>query len=144
MDWELTAWIVPTVFWIFVGAVILVPVYLRSRERRMFYDTLRIAYEKGHPVAPELIAAMRANAAATLPPAERDLRTGILLLATGLGVIGLGGGLWYGIKTVDEFSAYTSGLWVGGVGGLICLIGIIHFGFWLARRGRREAPTSAA
>ena len=39
MEWELTAWVVPTVFWIFVGAVILVPVSLRSRERRMFYMT---------------------------------------------------------------------------------------------------------
>jgi len=137
MAWEMTSWIVPMSFWIFLGAIILVPLYLRSRDRRRFYDTVRIAYEKGLPVAPEMVAAMQAGAAeAAIGPAERDLRTGVLLLAAGLGMAGLGYGLWYGLMNVDDLSAYTTGGWVGGVGAIVALIGLVHLGFWLARRGR--------
>ena len=136
MGWEITSWVVPTLFWIFVGAVILVPVWLRSRDRRKLYETVRIAYEKGHPVAPELVLALRAGAAdAAIPPAERDLRTGVLFLAGGLGIVGLGYGLWYGLASVDMTSAYGSGLWVAAVGALACLIGAVHLAFWLTRRG---------
>jgi hypothetical protein len=137
MGWEFTAWVVPTVFWIFVGSVILVPVWLRSRERRRLYDTVRVAYEAGQSLTPDLILALRAGAAeAAIPPAERDLRTGVLFLAAGLGTVGLGYGLWYGLTTVDEPSAYATGLWLSGVGALVCLIGLVHIAFWLARRGR--------
>jgi len=145
MGWESTAWIVPTGFWILVGTIILAPIWFRSRDRRKLYETVKVAYEKGHPVAPELIAAMRSGAAdAAIPPVERDLRTGALLLAAGLGVVGLGCGLWYGLGSVDDVSAYTTGLWVTGVGAMVCLIGLVHLGFWLARRGSRPGSILGA
>lgn len=149
MGWDITSWFVPLVFWIFVGAVVLVPIYLRSRERQTLYETVRVAFEKGQPVAPELVEAMWASAPAEaeLPTAERDLRKAVILLAAGLGMCGLGWGLWYGLMNVDDLSAYTTGGWVGGVGAILALIGIVYLGFWLARRkprvgdraGEREA-----
>jgi len=137
MDWDVSSWLVPLIFFTFIGAVILVPVYLRSQDRQKFYEAIRVAYEKGQPVAPDLIAAMGANAPsdASIPPVERDLRTGVIL-----GLCGLGYGLWYGLMSVDETSAYSSGGWTAGVGAILALVGLVHLGFWLARRGRRDAP----
>jgi len=137
MDWDVTSWLVPTIFWIFLGAVILVPVYLKSLDRQRFYDTIKVAYERGQPVAADLIEAMKSSA--PLPPAERDLRMGVILLAAGLGMGGLGFGLWYGLGSVDDYSAFSSGASVGGIGAILGLVGIVYLGFWLARRGRPQA-----
>ena len=52
------------------------------------HETLRIAYEKGQPVPPELITALQTQASVTRPMAtpERDLRRAIVLIAVGLGL----------------------------------------------------------
>ena len=140
MWWEnMTAAIVPTVFWIFVGAVILVPIYLKSRDRQKMYDTLRIAYEKGQPVPPEFIAALQSNAApaAMLSTPERDLRKALILIAVGLGLCGLGYGIWYGLMSVSDTAAYISGGSVAGAGAIPGLIGVAYLILWLSRRGSR-------
>jgi hypothetical protein len=142
---DVSSWLVPLIFFVFLGAVILVPVYLRSQDRQKFYEAIRVAYERGQPVAPDLVAAMGANAPpdAGIPPVERDLRTGVILLATGLGMGILGFGLWYGLMGVDDLSAYSSGGWTAGIGAIVALVGIVHLGFWLARRGvRARQPRS--
>jgi CubicO group peptidase (beta-lactamase class C family) len=100
-------------------------------------------------VSPDLVATMRARAgeAAYLPTAERDLRTAVILLAAGLGMGGLGVGLWYGLMNVDDLSAWTTGGWVGGAGAILALVGLVHLGFWLARRSnvnRASAPLHKA
>ncbi len=95
-----TSMIVGVVFWVFLAAVILVPVYLRYRDRGRLHETLRIAYEKGQPVPPELIEALQSNVAPAQPSTpDRDLRRGIVLVAVGLGFAGLGYGLWYGLMS---------------------------------------------
>jgi hypothetical protein len=142
MWWEdMTAAIVPTVFWIFVGAVILVPIYLKSRDRQKMYDTLRVAYEKGQPVPPEFIAALQNNAAPTamLSTPERDLRKALILIAVGLGLCALGYGLWYGLMSVSDTAAYISGGSVAGAGAIPGLIGVAYLILWLTRRGRTQA-----
>jgi hypothetical protein len=112
-----------------------------SKDRQKFYDAIKVAYEKAQPVAPDLIAAMGANAPpdAAIPPAERDLRAGVILLAAGTGMGLLGFGLWYGLMSVDEASAYGSGGWTAGMGAILALVGFVHLGFWFARRGGRGA-----
>lgn len=147
MHWDMTAILVPLAFWTFLAAVILVPIYLRSSERRSFYQAVRSAYERGAPVAPDLLNAMKAAApsGSDIPSAERDFRWGVMLLAAGLGLVGLGAGLWYGLMDVDDISAWTSGAWAAGLGGIFILVSFVHFGFWLARRGRdslRSTPLS--
>ena len=70
--------IVPITFFLFLAAVILVPGYLRSKEQERLHKTLRLAYEKGQPVPPEMIEALQTNRMAPQP--DRDLRRGIVLL----------------------------------------------------------------
>ena len=47
------------VFFTFLAAIIIVPQVLRYQERGRLHDTLRMAFERGQPVPPELIAALR-------------------------------------------------------------------------------------
>jgi len=135
---NITGWMVPLTFWTFVGAVILVPMYLKSRDRQRMHETLRIAYEKGQPVPPELIAALQSNATTTalLPTAERDLRRALVLISVGLGLCGLGYGLWYGLMSVSDEAAYIVGGSVAGVGAVPGLIGVAYLILWLTRRNR--------
>lgn len=127
------------VFWVFVAAIILVPTYLRHQDRQRMHETLRIAYEKGQPVPPELIEALQKNVsvrAAASP--DRDLRQAVVLIAVGLGFVCLGYGLWYGLMSVDELAAYISGGCTVGFGAIPGLIGVAYLVLWFARR---KTPT---
>jgi hypothetical protein len=124
------------VFWFFVAAVILVPIYLRYQDRQRMHETLRIAFEKGQPVPPELITALQSNIAPRRPTTpENDLRKAIILIAVGLGLCGLGYGLWYGLMSVNDIAAYVTGGSVAGAGAIPGLIGVAHLVLWAGRRG---------
>lgn len=127
------------IFWGFVAAVVLVPKYLRSRERSKLLDTLKIAYEKGQPVPPELIEALqRGSSAASEPPAlstaESDLRRAIVLISVGVGIGLLGYGLYYGISFASEEGGAITGAAVAGCGAIPGLIGVAYLLLWLSRR----------
>ena len=47
------------VFFTFLAAIIVVPQILRYQERGRLHETLRMAFERGQPVPPELIAALQ-------------------------------------------------------------------------------------
>ncbi len=127
------------VFWAFVAAIILVPLYMRHRERQQMHETLRIAYEKGQPVPPELIEALQTKTPVrSMSTPDRDLRIAVILIAVGLGFAGLGYGVWYGLMTVDDTAAYISGGSTAGVGAIPGLIGLGYLVLWLARR---KTPT---
>ena len=49
--------------------------------------TLRVAIEKGQPIPPEVIEAM-SRSVKTPPTRLRDLRTGVIWLAIGIGIAG--------------------------------------------------------
>jgi hypothetical protein len=138
---DATGVLVTLIFWTFVGAVILVPMYLKSRDKQRMYETLRLAYEKGQPVPPELIAALQTNAPAgsMVSTAERDLRRAMVLLAVGLGLCGLGYGLWYGLMSVSDTAAYITGGSIAGAGAIPGLIGVAYLILWITKRGRPQA-----
>ena len=138
---DATGVLVTLIFWTFVGSVILVPMYLKSRDKQRMYETLRLAYEKGQPVPPELIAALQTNAPAgsMVSTAERDLRRAMVLLAVGLGLCGLGYGLWYGLMSVSDTAAYITGASIAGAGAIPGLIGVAYLILWITKRGRPEA-----
>ena len=46
-------------FFGFLGAIIIVPQVLRHQERGRLHETLRLAFERGQPVPPELFAALQ-------------------------------------------------------------------------------------
>ncbi|MBX3476413.1 MAG: hypothetical protein KF910_02290 [Brevundimonas sp.] len=66
---------------IFVG-----PAYLRTREKRDVQKTVRAAIDKGQPLPPEVIDALSKEAARNLPSRTRDIRRGIIWLASGAGI----------------------------------------------------------
>ncbi|HXV00739.1 MAG TPA: hypothetical protein VG166_09585, partial [Caulobacteraceae bacterium] len=90
--------IVPFFFFSFLAAVILVPIWLRHRDRAQMQETLRVALEKGHTLPADLVTALQASISAkTMPTREGDLRRGVVLIAVALGFIALGFGLWVGL-----------------------------------------------
>ena len=123
------------VFWVFVASIILVPGYLRYKDRGRLHETLRLAYEKGQPVPPELITALQSNIIPQRPwTPESDLRRGLILLGVGLGLAGLGYGIWFGLMSVDDTAAYISGGSVAGCGAIPGLIGVAYLVLWATRR----------
>ncbi len=133
---HVTGLLMGVVFWVFVAAVILVPIYLKFQDRQRMHETLRLAYEKGQPVPPELIAALQSNVAPIRPSTpESDLRRAVVLIAVGLGFAGLGYGLWYGLMSTSEIAAKISGGCTAGVGAIPGLIGVAYLVLWATRRG---------
>lgn len=79
--------VVPVVGCMMIVAVVCLPFYFKSRERREMQRTLRVAIEKGQPIPPEVIEAM-SRSVKTPPTRLRDLRTGVIWLAIGVGIAG--------------------------------------------------------
>jgi len=133
--------IVGTVFfWSFLAAVILVPIYLRHRDRSQMQETLRTALEKGQTLPTELVTALQNSVASkTMPTREGDLRRAIVLIAVGLGFCALGYGLWFGLMSVDDTAAYITGGSTAGVGAIPGLIGVAYLILWASKR---KTPTA--
>ena len=132
--------LVPIVFWVAIAAMVIAPQYFKSRDRQKLHETLRVAFEKGQPVPPEVIEALQSNVSERfIPTPDRDLRRAIVLIAVGLGLAGLGYGLWYGLMAVDEIPAYITGGVVAGSGAIPGLIGVAYLILWLAKRGQPDA-----
>ena len=59
--------LVPILGIFMIIAIVIGPLWIRSyfaaRERAQMHETLRVAYEKGQPVPPELIEKLQRNAA---------------------------------------------------------------------------------
>ncbi|WP_184719183.1 DUF6249 domain-containing protein [Caulobacter sp.] len=81
--------IVPIAFFACIAAVCVAPVWLKSRDRREMQATLRSAIEKGQPVPQEVIDALTREVKRP-PTALRDIRAGVIWLAIGIGLAGLG------------------------------------------------------
>ncbi len=110
--------------------------YFAAQDRARMHETLRIAYEKGQPVPPELIETLQSRLPErVIPTPERDLRRAIVLIAVGLGLCGLGYALWYGLMSVDDVAAYTTGTAVAGAGAIPGLIGVAYLFLWFTKRG---------
>jgi hypothetical protein len=126
-------------FWGFVAAIILVPRYLKSRERQRLYDTIRAAYEKGEAPSPEVLAGLAGVEKADLPPADRDLRRAIVLIAVGLGLVGVGAGLGYGLSFASETAGGIVGSIVAGAGAIPGFIGVAYLILWWLNGRARQA-----
>ena len=130
------------IFGIFmIIAVVIGPIwissYFRARDREQLHETLRVAYEKGQPVPPELIESLQKNvpASGSLSTPERDLRRAVVLLCVGVGLAGLGFGLYEGIRPYDDSGAWATAWSVAGAGAIPGLIGLAYLILWLAKRG---------
>lgn len=83
--------LVPLAPFIMVVCIVVIPMWLKSRDRREMQATVRAAIEKGQALPPELIEAMTKEVKpAKVSSALRDMRTGVILIAVGAGIAVLG------------------------------------------------------
>jgi Domain of unknown function (DUF6249) len=131
------------IFFAFLAAIIITPQLLRYRERVRLHETLRIAFERGQPVPPELIEALQARRRSEpvdLPPyppldaTRRDLRRGVIWLALGLGLVGVGGAFYGGLYNVGG-AEETLGTFAA-LGAIPAFIGLAYLGLWFFGRTR--------
>lgn len=84
-------WIlVPLSPFLLVAALVLVPAYLRSKERQKMADALRLAIEKGQTLPPDIMDTMNVSVAKAAPSPQRDLRVGIIWLGVAIGLAAFG------------------------------------------------------
>ncbi|HRJ63027.1 DUF6249 domain-containing protein [Brevundimonas sp. UBA2416] len=69
-----------------ITAIAFGPSYLKFRERREMQETVRRAIDKGQDLPPEVIEAMTKDVTKNLPSRTRDIRRGIIWVATGVGI----------------------------------------------------------
>lgn len=84
--------LVPLAPFVMVVCIVVIPMWLKSRDRREMQATVRAAIERGQPLPPELIEAMSKDVKAPKESsAVRDMRVGVILIAVGagLGVLGI-------------------------------------------------------
>jgi hypothetical protein len=145
---DLTGMVLGVAFWAFVAVIIVGPMWMRHRERQNMQDIVRVAYEKGQPVSPELITAIQSSLAIkTTSTRESDLRRAIIFIAIGLGFVGLGYGIWYGLMSVDDMAAYISGGCTAGAGAIPGMIGIAYLILWAtgskkSATGQKASPSA--
>lgn len=78
--------VVPLAGIIMIISIVLVPVWLKSRERREMQATLRASIERGQTLPPDVIDALSRENIKPAPTAARDLRVGVILLAVAIGI----------------------------------------------------------
>ncbi|MDO9587757.1 MAG: DUF6249 domain-containing protein [Brevundimonas sp.] len=69
-----------------ITAIIFGPTYLKFRERRETQETVRRAIDKGQDLPPEVLDALTKDVTKNLPSRTRDIRRGIIWIATGVGI----------------------------------------------------------
>jgi len=83
--------LVPLSPFVMVAAIVIIPAWLKSRERREMQQTVRAAIEKGQPLPPELVEALSKDVRPNrVPSAQRDLRIGVILLSVSIGIALMG------------------------------------------------------
>jgi hypothetical protein len=131
------------IFFTFLATIIIGPRYLRSRDRDKLHETLRIAYEKGQPVPPELIDALvnepKPQQREFLATPDRDFRRGLVLVFIGIGFAAAAYALYLGISVFSETGAWITGESVAAVGAIPGFIGVAYLLLWLAKRHAPKA-----
>jgi hypothetical protein len=143
---EIIGELIPIFGILMIIAVVVGPIWIRSyfsaRDRAQIHETLRIAYEKGQPVPPELIERLQARVDSRTSYStseESDLRRAVVLICVGLGLVGLGYGFWYGFMSFSDVAAYTVGGIIGGSGAIPGFIGLGYLMLWIAKRNAPKA-----
>lgn len=117
--------LIPITFFCMIAAIVIVPRYLRTRERQAMQETLRTAYQNGQPVPPELIDALTSDSRGRdYPTPYRDLRRGIVWLAVGLAIAGIG----YAISFEEREAFYPmmgAAVFPGVIGLALILLGLV-------------------
>jgi len=112
--------LVPLAFFAMIAAIVLVPTWLKSRERRDMQATLRASVEKGQSLPPEVIEAISKDNSKPVQTAHRDLRAGVILLSVAIGIALLGYAVSF--AEADAFYPIAGGAAIPGMIGLAFII----------------------
>lgn len=110
--------LIPLAPFIMVVAIIAIPAWLKSRDRREMQKTLRSAIDKGQPLPPEVIDALGKEGARPPSTASRDMRVGVIWLAVAIGVSVFGWALSYADGDSEIFYV------MGGIAAIPGFIGL--------------------
>lgn len=116
-------WLIPFIFFGFLAAIILIPIYLRERTKQSAHALISQALEKGQPLDPALLRQLTENG--NKPPVDRARRTlgsGVVLLALGAG-FGIAG---YFISTYSGAEEAFGGMMVPAT-----ILGVLGLAFIL-------------
>ncbi|MBK1968929.1 MULTISPECIES: DUF6249 domain-containing protein [Brevundimonas] len=111
---------IPLAFFAMIAAIVVVPSWLKSRERREMQATLRASIEKGQPLPPEVIEAISKENTKEQATAARDLRTGVVLLAVAIGIALFGYAVSF--AEMDAFYPIAGGAAIPGMIGLAFIV----------------------
>jgi hypothetical protein len=119
---------VPFLFFGFLAAIILVPIYLRERTRQSAHHLIAQALEKGQPIDPSLMRSLTEGQKKPQDKARASLGSGIVLL-------GLAGGFVGGGFAVREISGAEEALYgmlipaaiLGALGAAFILLAIVDY-----------------
>ncbi len=126
----LTAPIGSIMFFGMIAAIVIVPRWLKVRERESLQATIRAAIEKGQPLPPEMIEAISRDARPT-PSGGRDLRTGVILLCVAAAFVAMGyAGGYLGEDDTDAFG------WLVGVAAFPGFVGLAFLIMAFLNRGK--------
>ena len=112
--------LIPLAPFLMVAAIVVVPAWLKSRERKEMQATLRTAIEKGQTLPPEMIDALTKDNIKPVATAARDLRVGIILLAVSIGI-----GLFGYAVSFEEWDAVYPLVGIAAIPGMIGLAFIV-------------------
>ena len=111
---------IPIAVFLMIGAIVIVPNWLKSKERKEMQATLRSAIDKGQPLPPEVIDALSKENIKAPATAARDLRVGVILLAISLGIALFG--YMVSFAEMDAFYPIAGSAAVPGMIGLAFII----------------------
>ena len=112
--------LIPIALFVMIGAIVIVPTWLKSKERKEMQATLRSAIDKGQPLPTEVIDALSKENITPPATAARDLRVGVILLAVSLGIALFG--YMVSFAEMDAFYPIAGSAAVPGMIGLAFII----------------------
>ena len=124
--------LVPLGAFAMVVALVVWPRYLKSRDRQRLLDTMRVAYERGQPVPPDIVDALSFDDKAKTWGPDRDLRSGVTLIAVALAFIVLG-------LTISWYHGEDEAVILAAIGAFPGFVGLGQLALWFARRNRSDA-----
>ncbi|MGE0828071.1 MAG: DUF6249 domain-containing protein [Hyphomonadaceae bacterium] len=78
--------LVPLFFFLFLGAVIVVPIWLKERTKQSAHQLIRQAIERGEKIDPELIAQLSNPQAKQVDRPRRTLGSAVIMIALAIGL----------------------------------------------------------
>ena len=119
---------VPFVFFGFLGAVILVPIWLKERTKQSAHQLISQALDKGQPLDPALVRQLTEPAKKPQDKARNSLGSGIVLLGLALGFVGAG----FAVQQISGAEEALGGMLVpaailGSLGIAFLLLAIVDY-----------------